>query len=206
MVLIFKMKSSFVNFQDPILQQIVAQLDVPFVESTNHVFHDVVSCIIEQQIHYRSTKNIFTNALKRAEIELLTLENYHLFEKHGLSKLKISMGKYETLIRFIEYWSHQTKDFFTLTEDEVVKELSSVKGIGTWTIDMVLLYTLHKPNIFPVDDFHLKKIMIHLYQLNPQNKLKSQMLQVAEKWGNQKSLAVLYLLEWKKQQKRLVKN
>jgi DNA-3-methyladenine glycosylase II len=58
MVLIYKMKSSFINFQDSILQQIVGQLEVPFVESTNHVFHDVISCIIEQQIHYRITKNI----------------------------------------------------------------------------------------------------------------------------------------------------
>lgn len=70
---------------------------------------------------------------------------------------------------------------------------------------MVLLYTLKRPNIFPVDDFHLKQVMIYLYQLDPKNKLKSQMLQIAEKWGNQKSLAVLYLLEWKKQNKLVLK-
>jgi DNA-3-methyladenine glycosylase II len=184
--------------QDSILKQVVAPMEVPSFVSTNQVFHDVISCIIEQQIHYRSSKKIFANALIRSGIAYVTPENFHLLELHGISNLKMAMNKYETLLRFVEYWSNQSKDFFALTDEEVIKELSSIKGIGQWTIDMVLLYTLKRPNIFPVDDFHLKQVMIYLYQLDPKNKLKSQMLQIAEKWGNQKSLAVLYLLEWKK--------
>lgn len=191
--------------QDSILKQVVAPMEVPSFVSTNQVFHDVISCIIEQQIHYRSSKKIFANALIRSGIAYVTPENFHLLELHGISNLKMAMNKYETLLRFVEYWSNQSKDFFALTDEEVIKELSSIKGIGQWTIDMVLLYTLKRPNIFPVDDFHLKQVMIYLYQLDPKNKLKSQMLQIAEKWGNQKSLAVLYLLEWKKQNKLVLK-
>lgn len=199
------MKDHLLFNQDSILKQVVAPLEVPFFASTNQVFHDVISCIIEQQIHYRSSKKIFANALKRSGIAYVTPENFHLFELHGISNLKMSMNKYETLLRFVEYWSNQSKDFFALTDEEVIKELSSIKGIGQWTIDMVLLYTLKRPNIFPVDDFHIKQVMIYLYQLDPKNKLKSQMLQIAEKWGSQKSLAVLYLLEWKKQNKLVLK-
>ena len=105
------------------------------------------------------------------------------------------------MMSFIEYWSNNTLDFNKLTDEEVIAELSSIKGIGKWTIDMILLYTLERPNIFPYDDFHLKQIMISLYNLDPKAKLKAQMLEVAEKWGNQKSLAVLYLLNWKKHNK-----
>jgi 3-methyladenine DNA glycosylase/8-oxoguanine DNA glycosylase len=43
--------------------------------------------------------------------------------------------------------------------------------------------------------------MISLYNLNPSVKLKSQMLEIATQWGNEKSLATLYLLEYKKQNK-----
>jgi DNA-3-methyladenine glycosylase II len=63
---------------------------------------------------------------------------------------------------------------------------------------MILLYTLQRPNIFPYDDYHVKAIMVKRYGLNPNVKLKAQMLAVAENWGRQKSLAVLYLLESKK--------
>ena len=64
---------------------------------------------------------------------------------------------------------------------------------------MILLYTLQRPCVFPFDDFHLKQVMTTLYGLNPKAKLKAQMLEIAEKWENQQSLAVLYLLAWKNQ-------
>ncbi|MXS71774.1 hypothetical protein GSF70_11150 [Flavobacteriaceae bacterium W22] len=187
---------------DPVLEKIISQIPSIIINSTNNIFHDVISCIIEQQIHYRSTKKVFEKALERAGIEFLTIENFHLIEKHSLSKIKLSMGKYETMMAFIEYWNANTKDFSKLSDEEIRKELSAVKGIGRWTIDMILLYTLQRPDVFPYDDFHLKNIMVSLYNLDPKIKLKSQMLSIAQQWGNQKSLAVLYLLSWKNLQKQ----
>ena len=102
---------------------------------------------------------------------------------------------------FIEYWSNNTLYFNKLSDEEVISELSSIRGIGKWTIDMILLYTLNRPDVFPYDDFHLKQIMVSLYNLDPNTKLKAQMLEVSKQWGTQKSLAVLYLLERKKLKK-----
>ncbi len=183
---------------DPILEKIILQIPKPAIESTNDVFHDLMSCIIEQQIHYRSTKRIFAKALERASIDHLTIDNFHLIEKHSLSQIKLAMGKFETMMSVCEYWSNNTKDFAKLSDQEVITELSSIKGIGKWTIDMILLYTLKRENVFPYDDFHLKQIMISLYGLNEKVKLKAQMLAIAENWGEHKSLAVLYLLAYKK--------
>jgi DNA-3-methyladenine glycosylase II len=177
---------------DPILEKIMLQVAKPVFISTNDVFNDIMSCILEQQIHYRSTKRIFARALERAGIEHLSVENFHL------SQIKLSMNKIETMHSFVEYWSVNTLDFNQLTDEEVETQLSTIKGIGKWTKDIILLYTLQRPNVFPYDDFHLKEIMVKLYGLNPNVKLKAQMLEVAEKWGSQKSLAVLYLLETKK--------
>lgn len=187
---------------DPILEKIVVQMDKPIVSSTKDIFYDLMSCIIEQQIHYRSTKRIFAKALERAGINHLTIENFHLIEKHALPHIKLAAGKYETMMAFIEYWSNNKLDFFQLTDEEVISNLSSIKGIGKWTIDMILLYTLERPNIFPYDDFHLKQIMVSLYNLDPNVKLKAQMIEVSESWGNQKSLAVLYLLAYKESNKK----
>ena len=182
---------------DPVLETIIARINEPVIISTKNIFHDLLSCIIEQQIHYRSTKKIFAKALDKAGIQQLNLENFYLLEKYSLPHLKLSMGKYETMVAFIEYWSNHSFNYFELTDDAIINELSSIKGIGKWTIDMILLYTLGRPNIFPYDDFHLKQIMISLYQLDPNVKLKASMLNIAEQWGEQKSLAVLYLLAYK---------
>lgn len=189
---------------DPILEKIILEIAKPKIVSTKDIFHDMMSCLIEQQIHYRSTKKIFAKALERAGLEHLTLENFHLFEKHSLSQIKLSMGKYETILAFIEYWKNNKVDFFQLTDEEIASELSSIKGIGKWTIDMLLLHTLERPDVFPYDDFHLKQIMVSLYELNPNAKLKSQMIEVSKNWGNQKSLAVLYLLAYKEFIKKIV--
>lgn len=197
-------KSNISLFQnDLILEKIGHQISTPEIISTKEVFHDLVSCILEQQIHYRSTKKIFAKALERAGIEYLDLNNFHLFEKFSLSQIKLATNKYETLNLFVEYWYKNSKDFSLLSEEEVIYELSTIKGIGKWTIDMILLFTLQRPNVFPCDDFHLKQIMVSLYGLDEKIKLKTQMIDIAEKWETQKSLAVLYLLEWKRQGKSL---
>ncbi len=184
---------------DQILEKVIQCIPKPAIKSTNDVFHDLMSCIIEQQIHYRSTKRIFAKALERASITRLSIDNFHLIEKHSLSQIKLTAGKYETMMRFIEYWKSDTRNFNTLQDIEVESELSSIKGIGKWTIDMILLYTLKRPNVFPCEDFHLKQIMVELYGLNDKVKLKAQMLEIANNWGEHKSLAVLYLLAYKNQ-------
>jgi DNA-3-methyladenine glycosylase II len=183
---------------DDILKNIIKTISLPQIESTGDVFHDMLSCIIEQQIHYRSTKNIFKKALERAGIERVRLDNFHLLEEHSLPQIKLAMGKYETLLAFVEYWNKNELDFEKLTDDEVIAQLSAIKGIGKWTIDMILLYTLQRPNVFPYDDFHVKNIMVKLYNLDEKSRLKAQMLDVASHWGEHKSLAVKYLLEYKK--------
>jgi len=183
---------------DPILEKVCVQIPQPVLHSTHDVFHDMISCIIEQQIHYRSTKRIFEKAMERASIRHVSLDNFHEFEKFGLSQIALSNGKYETLMQFVEFWQRNNKDFNCLSDDEVVKELSSIKGIGKWSMDMILLYTLQRPNVFPYDDFHLKQIMVSLYRLDPRARLKSKMIEISELWGPQKSMAVLYLLAYKK--------
>jgi DNA-3-methyladenine glycosylase II len=183
---------------DPILAKIIETVTLEPVVSTKDVFHDLMSCILEQQIHYRSTKRIFAKALERANITHLTLENFHLIEKHSLPQIKLAMGKYETMMAFIDYWSNNRLDFHALSDAEVSAELSSIKGIGKWTIDMILLYTLQRPNVFPYDDFHIKQIMVSVYGLDEKTKLKAQMLEAASHWGEHKSLAIKYLLEYKR--------
>jgi DNA-3-methyladenine glycosylase II len=190
------------NINDPVLHRVVAEVEHPVIASTRDVFHDVMSCIIEQQIHYRSTKKTFQKALEQAGIGHLSMERFHLLEEHAFPHMKLSAAKYATMMAFMEYWSTRKVDLHALSDQEVVAELSSIPGIGRWTIDMVLLYTLQRPDVFPADDFHLKQVMTSLYGLNPVSRLRSQMLEVAAQWGGQRSLAVLYLLEWKRSRPR----
>jgi DNA-3-methyladenine glycosylase II len=187
--------------KDPVLETLIQTIPRPQIDNTNSVFQDLMSCIIEQQIQCRSTKNIFRNMLQKAELAELNPSNFQIFEEKAIAHSKISMQKLETIKRVVEFWQLQNIDWSTLHDDEVIAHLSTIKGIGKWTMDMILLFTLKRPAIFPVDDFHLKQIMISAYNLNPTSKLKSQLMNVASHWENHKSLATLYLLEYKKKLK-----
>lgn len=183
--------------QDPILKGIINQIPFTQIDSTREVFHDLMSCIIEQQIHYRSTKNIFKKRMEEAELEILTLEHFERFEKMAFQNLKLSTKKYETLERVLTFFNDNKIDWFNLSDEEVRKVFSKIKGIGPWTVDMILMYTLERPNIFPADDYHLKLIMTQLYNLNEKSKLKAQMKDVTEIWAPYKSYGTRYLLAWK---------
>ncbi|MEY3238890.1 MAG: hypothetical protein RIR11_328 [Bacteroidota bacterium] len=189
--------AQYLSNADDQLKQIIEVVPKPEIISTNDVFHDLMSCILEQQIHYRSTKKIFQKMLQSAHIERLTLDNFPEFEKTAFANSKFAIGKLETIEQMIEFFTANKINWALLSDKEVVEKLSSIKGIGKWTIDMILLYTLERPNVFPYDDFHLKEIMVKRYGLNPNVKLKAQMLEIAEVWGEHKSLAVKYLLAWK---------
>ena len=188
---------------DSILKTIIETIPEPKTDSTNDVFFDLMSCILEQQIHYRSSKRIFQKMLDRACLHTLTLENFEKFEEKAFVNVKLSANKYETILATLDFFKTNQIDWYSLSEAEIIAKLASIKGIGKWTIDMILLYTLQRPNVFPYDDFHLKEIMVKLYSLNPNSKLKAQMIDISNTWGEHKSLAVRYLLAWKEYLKKI---
>ncbi|HEU4470932.1 MAG TPA: hypothetical protein VFR58_07615 [Flavisolibacter sp.] len=183
---------------DPVLKALAAELSPQSWASTENVFHDLCSCIIEQQIHYRSSKYVFQRLMQEAGLDLLTPENFHQMEP-VLPSMRLSETKYEALARTHSFFSESKISWQRLSDEEVRRELAQIKGIGHWTVDMILLYTLHRPDIFPTDDYHLTQIMTRLYGLDPKKRLRENMLRIAEGWAGHRSLGVLYLLAWKDQ-------
>jgi DNA-3-methyladenine glycosylase II len=196
---------TFLTNADPQLANIIATVPEPVVNSTGDVFFDLMSCILEQQIHYRSTKRTFEKMLTVAGLNHLTPENFSIFEEKALPQAKLNISKLETVQRVLDFWTTEQVNWQALTDAAITEKLGSIKGIGKWTIDMILLYTLARPNVFPQDDFHLKEIMVPLYSLNPNSRLTAQMRDVAEAWEGHKSLAVKYLLAWKELKKKIQK-
>ena len=75
---------------------LVNEVDLPPLRSTYNVFHDVMSCIIEQQVHYRSSKYVFQRVMQAAGLEELTPDNFHLLEP-CLPAVRLSAAKYEAM-------------------------------------------------------------------------------------------------------------
>lgn len=192
----------YLSSQDPILAEVIEKVKLPDLQSSGDVFHDLMSCIIEQQIHYRSSKKQFQKLLTQAGLKRLTLENFTIFEKKALSSLKLSMRKLETMERVLGFF-HENKPKWQEMQDAEIRNLfTTLKGIGPWTVDMLLLYTLRRPDVFSADDFHIKQIMTQVYEIESKSKLKARLLEIAEHWTPYRSYGTRYLLAYKEALKK----
>ena len=86
-----------------------------------------------------------------------------------------------------------------MTDDEVINYLTEIKGVGRWTVEMLLMFALQREDVFPADDLGIQQAMIGLYKLNCDNKkqFKEDMHKIAKKWSPYRTYASLHLWRWK---------
>lgn len=80
----------------------------------------------------------------------------------------------------------------SMPDEEVVEHLTSVKGIGRWTAEMILIFTLGRPDVLPVDDLGLKVAVQRAYGL-AERPGRAEVLEIGERWRPYRSAATLYL-------------
>jgi 3-methyladenine DNA glycosylase/8-oxoguanine DNA glycosylase len=79
-----------------------------------------------------------------------------------------------------------------MSDEEVVEHLTRVKGIGRWTAEMILIFTLGRPDVLPVDDLGLRVAVQRAYAL-PERPARAELLALGEPWRPYRSIATLYL-------------
>jgi DNA-3-methyladenine glycosylase II len=86
-----------------------------------------------------------------------------------------------------------------MTNEEVIEYLTKIKGVGRWTVEMLLMFTLGREDVFAVDDLGIQQAMVAIYKLDKtdKKKLRADMLQISEKWSPYRSFACLYLWQHK---------
>jgi DNA-3-methyladenine glycosylase II len=187
---------------DPVLAKIIAEVPYPSIELSGSVFHDLMSVVIEQQIHYRSTKKTFERLLNQVEISELTPDNFHLLEEIGFGNARLSENKFHTMNEVIELFTGKEINWDELSNDEIKDQLKQIKGIGPKTIDALLIYTFQRDDVFIHDDYHIQKIIPSLYGLDADKKLTAKIKELSKNWSPYASHAFRYLLAWKDQNKK----
>ena len=82
---------------------------------------------------------------------------------------------------------------------ELIKYLSQIKGVGQWTVEMILMFTLGREDVFAVDDLGIQQAICKLYKIDAADKkaMKEKMLQVSANWSPYRTYACRYLWGWK---------
>jgi DNA-3-methyladenine glycosylase II len=85
------------------------------------------------------------------------------------------------------------------SNEEVIEYLTRIKGVGRWTAEMLLMFTLGREDVFAVDDLGIQQAMIKVYNLDKTNKkkLREEMLKISAKWSPFRTYACLHLWQHK---------
>ncbi|HEU0064905.1 MAG TPA: DNA-3-methyladenine glycosylase [Flavisolibacter sp.] len=96
---------------------------------------------------------------------------------------------------------HQLTDkkLLTMPDEEVIELLTQIKGVGKWTVEMLLMFTLGRADLFSIDDYGIQVAMKKIYRLDDSNKkeFREKMLKISKKWAPYRTYACLHLWHWK---------
>lgn len=86
-----------------------------------------------------------------------------------------------------------------MSDDEIIDLLTQIKGVGKWTVEMLLMFTLGREDLFSVDDYGLQTAMKKIYKLDDGNKkeFKEKILKISQKWSPYRTYACLHLWHWR---------
>jgi len=119
----------------------------------------------------------------------------------GLSNAKVNYV--QNVARFAIEKGMDEKKLAKMSNEEVIEYLTEIKGVGRWTVEMLLMFTLGREDVFAVDDLGIQMGMIKLYKLDKENKkqLKEDMIRISAKWAPYRTYGCLYLWKWKDEKK-----
>ena len=115
----------------------------------------------------------------------------------GLSNAKVSYVK--NVAQFELDAGMDAKKLAKMTNEEVIEYLVVIKGVGRWTVEMLLMFALGREDVFAVDDLGIRNAMIKLYKLDDtdKKKLREDMLRVSARWSPYRTYACVHLWRWK---------
>ena len=128
------------------------------------------------------------------DAESLLSKEHELLRNIGLSNNKANYVK-----NVAEFYLDNDMSFDYLqamSDEQIIDYLTQIKGVGKWTVQMILMFPMDRPNVFPIDDLGIQNSMKNLYGINLEKKeLKIRMNEISMKWDPYRSLASKYL--WK---------
>ncbi len=115
----------------------------------------------------------------------------------GLSNAKVSYV--HNVARFVLEEKLTDAKLHKLSNDELIAYLTRIKGVGRWTVEMLLMFYLGREDIFAIDDWGIQQAMNKLYKLDTSDKKahRAKLLQLSAKWAPYRTHACRYLWAWK---------
>jgi DNA-3-methyladenine glycosylase II len=183
--------------RDPVMRDLMRRYGACGLARSQHTdpYKALVRAIISQQLSSKAAATIgrrfeeLFGGRFPAPAEVLQMPEERL-RSVGLSGMKVSFVR--DLARRLEDGSLRLDALDAMSDDEVIAELTRVKGIGRWTAEMFLMFRLHRPDVLPVGDLGIVNAMKKAYGLR-KTPTPERMMLIGESWRPYRSVACWYL-------------
>jgi len=179
---------------DPVLRVIIQRVGPCRMEFSAPEFSSLAEAIVYQQLNGKAAVTIF-NRFAALAGEPLTPKGILKLSDEQLRSVGLSKQKSAYLKDLSAKTADGSLDFARLPElsdEEVIKHLTQVKGIGEWTAHMFLIFSLRRPNVLPTGDYGVQVAIKKHYKKRKLPKPKD-MEKIARPWEPYRSIACWYL-------------
>lgn len=162
----------------------------------------LMASIMSQQLSTKVAKVIYQRFLALYNGKEPTPAQVLATDKEVLRSVGLSNAKVQYVQNVAAFFIEQKltdKKLHQMESEDVIVLLTQIKGVGRWTVEMLLMFTLGKEDVFAVDDLGIQQAMVKIYKLHKLEKkqLRERMLKISAKWSPYRTYACMHLWGWK---------
>ncbi len=162
----------------------------------------LIASIISQQLSTKVAAIIFKRFLdiykgKEPSMQAVIDTPFDILRGIGLSNSKVNYV--QNVAQFFLSQKITDKQLYAMEPEAVIELLTQIKGVGRWTVEMLLMFSLGHEDVFALDDLGIQQAMIKLYKIKYTTKkeLQTKMLKRSLSWSPYRTYACLHLWNWK---------
>ena len=180
------------------LKPVVKKIGALELNKREHVCFLLCASIMSQQLSTKVAEIIRNRFLALYDGKIPTPKQIIETQFDKLKAIGLSGSKtnyIHNVARFAIDKGIDYKHLDKLNNEEVIEYLTEIKGVGRWTVEMLLMFTLGREDVFAVDDLGIQQAMIKLYRLRTTDKKKllARMKKISESWSPYRTYACMYL-------------
>lgn len=187
---------NYLSSLDKNLSKFLKQFDVPVLPIEEDYFWSLTRSVIYQQISVKAAKKIsdrylklFNKGSKMSPIDVIKID-IEKIQNVGISRQK--SGYIKNIANAFDEGLVDETELHKLSDKEIIDQLVKIKGVGRWTAEMFLIFTLRRPDVFPVTDLGVQKGFQIYYDLDELPSI-DMMNEKSENWKPYRTIMSLYL-------------
>ncbi|MEK7138260.1 MAG: DNA-3-methyladenine glycosylase [Patescibacteria group bacterium] len=181
---------------DPVLKEVMKRIELQPLKLQKNYFQALVRTIANQQLSGKAAQTILNRMMALFKASKFPTPREYLkmtdakLRSAGFSNSKVAYTK--NVARFFVEREKEMKRIHKLTDEEVIKLLTTIKGIGIWSAEMFMIFSLGREDIFSYGDLGLRKGLKKVYNLRKEPTPK-QAQKIVESWKPYRTHGSRYL-------------